>query len=56
MPNQDERLAQKLLVVLCNVVGLIVLPVVGLYYFGIAGLIGGGVAGGLLYYACPQDV
>lgn len=56
MSSDNDRLVQKLLVVLCNVLGLIVLPVVGLYYFGIIGLICGGVAGGLLYYACPQDV
>jgi hypothetical protein len=55
MANNDERLAQKLLIVLCNVMGLIVLPVVGLYYFDLFGLIIGGTVGGFLYLGCRQQ-
>lgn len=54
MPNTDDRIFYKLLLVLCNVVGLVILPVVGLYYYQIPGLIAGGLLGGLLYLACSK--
>lgn len=53
MPN-DKHLLTKLLLVVCNVIGLVVLPVVGLYYYEIPGLLVGGLVGGLLYLGCRR--